>query len=81
MGNFDLGVSIEDFSEKLMLVDDKGRIITEDMYMALISIMLFKSVKGGTVVVPISASHIVEKIAEENMGKLLDQNFNSGYNV
>jgi mannose-1-phosphate guanylyltransferase/phosphomannomutase len=71
MGNFDLGVSIEDFSEKLMLVDDKGRIITEDMYMALISIMLFKSVKGGTVVVPISASHIVEKIAEENNGKVI----------
>lgn len=71
MGDFDLGVSVEDFSEKLMLVDDKGRIINEDMYMALISIMLFKSVRGGTVVVPISASHIVEKIAEENNGKVI----------
>ncbi|HOJ12815.1 MAG TPA: nucleotidyltransferase, partial [Clostridiales bacterium] len=71
MGKFDLGVSIEDFSEKMMLVDDKGRIITEDMYMALISIMLFRTVKGGTVVVPISASHIVEKIAADNNGKVI----------
>ncbi|NSW92934.1 MAG: NTP transferase domain-containing protein [Firmicutes bacterium] len=71
MGNFDMGVSVEDFSEKMMLVDNKGRIITEDMYIALISIMLFKTVKGGTVVVPISASHIVEKIAEEYNGKVV----------
>ncbi len=71
MNNFDLGVSIEDTSEKMMLVDNKGRIITEDMFIALISIILFKSVKGRTLVVPISASHVVEKIAEENEGRVL----------
>jgi mannose-1-phosphate guanylyltransferase / phosphomannomutase len=71
MENFDLGVSIEDTSEKMMLVDNKGRIITEDMFIALISIILFKTIQGGTVVVPISASHVVEKIADENMGKVI----------
>ncbi|MCX8130276.1 MAG: mannose-1-phosphate guanyltransferase [Clostridia bacterium] len=71
MENYDLGVSIEDTSEKMMLVDNKGRIITEDMFIALISIIFFKTMNGGTVVVPISASHVVEKIANENNGKVL----------
>lgn len=71
IGNFDLGVSIEDTSEKMMLVDNKGKIVTEDMFIALISIILFKTIQGGTVVVPISASHVVEKIAGENNGKVI----------
>lgn len=71
MGNFDLGVSIEDTSEKMMLVDNKGRIITEDMFIALVSLIFFKKVQGGTVVVPISASNVVEKIANENNGSVI----------
>lgn len=71
LGNFDLGVSIEDTSEKMMLVDGKGRIITEDMFIAMISLILFRTIRGGTVVVPISASHVVEKIAGENNGKVI----------
>ena len=71
MGNYDLGVSVEDSSEKMMLIDDKGRIITEDMFLALIAIMLLKSGGGGTVVVPLSASHVVEKIAEKYGGKVV----------
>lgn len=70
-GGFDLGVSIEDTSEKMMLVDNKGRIITEDMFIALISLILFKTLKGGTVVVPLSATHVIEKIADENNGKVI----------
>jgi len=71
MKEFDLGVSIEDNSEKMMLVDDKGRIITEDMFIALVSLILFKTIQGGVVVVPISASEVVEKIAVQNNGKVL----------
>jgi len=71
MGGFDLGVSIEDSSEKMMLVDSRGRIVTEDMFIALISIILFRRLQGGTVVVPISASQVVEKIAAQNNGKVI----------
>ncbi len=71
MSNFDMGVSIEDTSEKMMLVDNKGRIVTEDMFIALISLILFKTIEGGTMVVPISASHVVEKLANENNGKVI----------
>ncbi len=71
MSHFDLGVSIEDTSEKMMLVDNKGRIVTEDMFIALISIIFLRTVNGGTMVVPISASHIVEKIASDNNGNVI----------
>lgn len=67
----DIGVSIEDTSEKMMLVDNKGRLVTEDMFIALISIILFKSMNGGTVVVPLSASQVLERIADENHGRVV----------
>ncbi len=70
-GNFDFGVSIEDTSERMMLIDSKGRIIDGDMFTALVSLILFKTVEGGTVVVPLSATHAVEKIAEKNHGRVL----------
>ncbi len=70
-GKFDLGVSIEDNSEKMMLVDDKGRLVTEDMFIALISLILFRTVQGGTVVVPVSASNVIDRLAELNKGKVV----------
>jgi mannose-1-phosphate guanylyltransferase / phosphomannomutase len=70
-GRFDLGVSIEEACEKMTLVDAKGRLITDDMFIALISIILFKSVKGRTVVVPVSASGAVDKLADMYNGKVV----------
>lgn len=69
--HFDIGISIQDNSEKMMLIDNKGRIVTEDMFIALISVILFKSIEGGTVIVPLSASSVVEKIADMNNGKVI----------
>jgi len=71
MGDFDLGVSIEETSEKMMLVDDTGRIVTDDMFTALISLIMFRTIEGGTVVVPISTSHVIEQLADENNGKVI----------
>ncbi len=70
-GVYDLGVSIEESCEKMMLVDSRGRLVTEDMFIALISMILLKKIRGGTVVVPVSASHTIEKIAEECHGNVL----------
>lgn len=70
-GRFDLGVSIEESCEKMMIVDEKGRIVTDDMFIALISIVLFKTIKGGTMVVPISASNVIEKIADKYKGRVI----------
>jgi len=70
-GGFDLGVSIEESCEKMMLIDDRGRLITDDMFIALISLILFRKIQGRTVVVPFSASNAVEKLAGEYKGKVI----------
>lgn len=68
---FDLGVSIEESCEKMLLVDSKGRLVTDDMFIALISIVLFKTIEGGTVVVPLSASYAIDKIANKYHGSVV----------
>ncbi len=68
---FDIGVSIEETSEKMTLVDNRGRVVTDDMFTALVSLICLKSVKGTTVCVPVSASRIVEKMAMEHNGKVI----------
>ncbi len=70
-GRFDLGVSIEESCEKMMLIDERGRLVTDDMFIALISLILFRKIQGRTVVVPLSASQAVEKLAEEYHGKVI----------
>ncbi len=70
-GKFDLGVYLENSNEKMMLVDTKGRVIADDMFMALISLIHLKSTKGNTVVVPLNTSNVIEKIASENQGNVV----------
>lgn len=70
-GKFDIGVYFENSYEKMMLVDTKGRVITDDLYMALISLIHLKSTKGNTVVVPLNTSDVIEKIASENDGNVV----------
>lgn len=70
-GGFDIGVYFENSYEKMMLVDTKGRVITDDLYMALISLIHFKTTKGNTVVVPLNTSQVIEKIASQNDGMVV----------
>jgi len=70
-GGFDLGVYFENSYEKMMLIDTKGRVITDDLYMALISLIHLKTTKGNTVVVPLNTSDVIEKIAGQNDGSVV----------
>jgi len=70
-GGFDIGVYFENSYEKMMLVDTKGRVITDDLYMALISLIHLKTTKGNTVVVPLNTSDVIEKIAVQNDGSVV----------
>ena len=63
---FDLGVYIDDASEKLMLIDDTGEVLTEDLFTAVASMILLKNTSNKTVFVPISASNVVDKLAFSN---------------
>ncbi|OPX43478.1 D-glycero-alpha-D-manno-heptose 1-phosphate guanylyltransferase [Ruminiclostridium hungatei] len=70
-GKFDVGVYLDNSSEKMMLVDTKGRVISDDLFMALISLIHLKSEKGNTVVVPLNTSNVIEKIAVEHEGRVI----------
>ncbi|MDF2985252.1 MAG: Nucleoside-diphosphate-sugar pyrophosphorylase family protein [Eubacterium sp.] len=70
-GKFDIGVYLENSNEKMMLVDTKGRVIADDMFMALISLIHLKSTKGNTVVVPLNISNVIERIASEHEGNVV----------
>lgn len=67
---YDLGVIIENNSEEMILVDDKGRVIDEDMFMAIASYIAFNT-NNDTVVIPHSASNIIDKLAMEHGGNVL----------
>ncbi|MHB8063272.1 MAG: sugar phosphate nucleotidyltransferase [Ruminiclostridium sp.] len=70
-GGFDIGVYFENSYEKMMLIDTKGRVITDDLYMALISLIHLKTTKGNTVIVPLNTSDVIEKIAGQNDGSVV----------
>ena len=70
-GNFDFGVYLDKSGEKMMLVDTKGRVVADDLFMALISLIHLKSNRGNTVVVPLNTSNVIEKLADEHQGKVV----------
>ncbi|MGE4284270.1 MAG: sugar phosphate nucleotidyltransferase [Clostridia bacterium] len=67
----DIGAMIEDNGEKMLLFDEKGRFISEEMFWCLICLIILKNVKGATVIVPISAPSIIDRMAAEYEGKVL----------
>jgi mannose-1-phosphate guanylyltransferase/phosphomannomutase len=67
----DVGVMIDDNGEKMLLIDEKGRFVTEEMFMALVSLITLRTVKGATIVVPISAPSVIDRMAKEYEGKVL----------
>jgi mannose-1-phosphate guanylyltransferase/phosphomannomutase len=66
-----MGVIFDDNGENLTLIDNKGNIINQHTFIALIVLILMKINKGRTVVVPITASEVVEKVAEKFGGKVI----------
>ncbi|ACL76288.1 mannose-1-phosphate guanyltransferase [Ruminiclostridium cellulolyticum] len=70
-GGFDIGVFFANSYDKIFLVDTKGRIIADDLYMALISYIHLRSKDGNKVIVPLNASSVIEKMAGENKERVL----------
>lgn len=69
-GGFDMGVYFSNSYDKIFLIDTKGRVIADDLYMALISFIHLKSNIGNKVVVPLNTSGVIEKIACQNKGSV-----------
>ncbi|NLY42453.1 MAG: NTP transferase domain-containing protein [Clostridiaceae bacterium] len=67
----DLGAVISSNCERLMLIDEKGRFVDDEMFTALTSLIVLSRVKNATVVVPISAPSVIDRMAEKYGGKVI----------
>lgn len=59
----DLGVRLDVGGEKLFLVDDRGEILPDIIGCAAMATLALRATPGGTIVVPVNAPSIFEKIA------------------
>lgn len=66
-----LGVILDSNAEELILIDNQGRIVGEDLLMALISLIILKSGDGAKVAVPVTAPAIFEKMAAKYKGQVI----------
>jgi len=67
----DLGIVVDNSGEKLILVDELGNVITDEVFLAIISMLVIKSSPNRTVVVPVTASSAIEDIASRYDGKVI----------
>ncbi len=62
----DLGVLLDTGGEKVFLVDEKGEIIPGELALALMALLVMRTHPAGTVVVPITASQVLDRLGEEH---------------
>ncbi|MBI4610264.1 MAG: mannose-1-phosphate guanyltransferase [Candidatus Rokubacteria bacterium] len=62
----DVGVLLDTGGEKVFLVDETGQILSGDLALALITLLTVRTHERGTIVVPVTASQVIEKLAAEH---------------
>jgi len=67
----DFGFILDANGERILLIDNQGRRIDEHIFTALMALVLFKANKGGTVVVPVTASETIEKLGQKYNGRVI----------
>jgi mannose-1-phosphate guanylyltransferase/phosphomannomutase len=67
----DLGVLLDTGGEKVFLVDEKGEILRGDLSLALMALLVMRTRAPGVIAVPATASHALERLAEEHGFTLL----------
>ena len=67
----DFGAYIDSNGETLILVDKSGNIIKDDLFLALTSVILFRTIKEAEVVAPVTAPSIIEHLAVLYGGKVV----------
>lgn len=66
----DGGAVLDHNGDSLILLDERGRVVSDDMLTALSALIVFKT-RGGPVVVPVTAPDTIEKMAQLYSGKVI----------
>lgn len=67
----DLGLAVDNSGERLVLVDEQGNILSDDLFLAVISLLAFKDGGSRTMAVPVTASGAIEQLAARYKGKVI----------
>lgn len=60
----DAGFLIDTGAEKVFIIDDKGKRLSNDTALFLVAQLIMESVKGGTIGVPVNVSSVMERLAQ-----------------
>jgi mannose-1-phosphate guanylyltransferase / phosphomannomutase len=66
-----LGMCLNNNGEHIVLIDEKGNVLSDDHFIALVALIILRANDGGTVVVPITASRTIEDLARKHNGKVI----------
>lgn len=66
-----MGVVFDRNGEYVSLIDETGRVIDEDLFMTLMSMVILDSSQKPIVAVPVTGSHVVETMAEARQGRVI----------
>ncbi len=64
-GSYELGVAFDGDGDRSAYVDDRGRVLTGDQALAILSMMYLEDNPGGAVVFDVSSSSVVRDVVEE----------------
>lgn len=67
----DIGIMLEDGAERVYVVDDQGHIILGEVALVALSSLFLNLYPNSRIAVPISATHILEKIAQKYNGSIV----------
>lgn len=60
----DAGFLIDTGAEKVFLVDERGRIVPDDLAMVLVADLVMRTYRKGTIAVPVHVSTVIEELAK-----------------
>jgi len=69
--NANFGVVFDSNAEHVVLIDETGRVINEDMFLALMSLIILETSDRPLVAVPVTGSGVVENMAESRQGRVI----------
>ncbi len=66
-----LGVMLDNNAENMILVDEQGQVIKDDLLLGLMALLILRQGYGQTVVAPVTAPGMLETMAEQHRGKVV----------
>ncbi len=67
----DIGFMLDTGAEKVFLVDEKGKMVSDEIALALIAALVMRNKKDASIAVPVTATAVIEEVAKKYHGQIL----------